>query len=223
MMVGLLLAAGASTRMGAPKTLVRQGGDTFLAHGIRHLWGACNEVVVVLGPKAKEVRGQVEGEFERLLRAGRLHQDLRKADRHGAAGLEVRFAVNEEWKQGMFSSVRLGLRHALRTKPEGVLVLPVDHPAVKSRTVHDLAVVMRLALDACRTPAERERFSYALVPRYKRLRGHPVALSRSLAQSVVRDAGAENLAEAVRRNARLIGYFDVGDPGVVRNQNTPRD
>jgi CTP:molybdopterin cytidylyltransferase MocA len=223
MMVGVLLAAGASTRMGAPKTLVRQGGETFLAHGIRHLWGACNEVVVVLGPKADTVREHVEEEFERLLRAGRLHQDLRKADRHGAAGLEVRFAVNGTWKDGMYSSVRLGLKSALRSKPEGVLVLPVDHPAVKSRTVHDLAVVMRLALDACKSADERLHFSYALVPRYKRLRGHPVALSRALAHAVTKDAAADNLAEAVRRNARLIGYFDVGDPGVVRNRNTPRD
>jgi hypothetical protein len=50
-----------------------------------------------------------------------------------------------------------------------------------------------------------------------------VALSRALAHAVTKDVAADNLAEAVRRNARLIGYFDVGDPGVVRNRNTPRD
>ena len=31
-MVGVLLSAGASTRMGAPKGLVRQGGESFIAH-----------------------------------------------------------------------------------------------------------------------------------------------------------------------------------------------
>jgi molybdenum cofactor cytidylyltransferase len=223
MMVGLLLAAGASTRMGAPKTLVRQGGETFLAHGIRHLWSACNEVVVVLGPKAKEVRAQVEEEFERLIRAGRLHQDLKKADRHGAAGLEAKFVVNQDWRRGMYSSVRLGLKQALRDKPEGVLVLPVDHPAVKTRTVLDLTSVLRLALGACKTPHERSRFSYALVPRYRRRRGHPIALTGALAHAIAKDDQAENLSEAVRRNARLIGYLDLTDPGVVRNRNTPRD
>src|SRR6059036_2020737 len=119
MMVGVLLAAGASTRMGGPKSLVRQGGDSFLAHGIRHLWSSCNEVVVVLGSKAAQIRKQVDEEFERLLRAGRLTQDLRRADRHGAAGLEVRFVVNPACKKGMYSSVTLGLKHALRFKPEG--------------------------------------------------------------------------------------------------------
>lgn len=222
MMVGVLLAAGASTRMGSPKTLVRQGGETFLAHGIRHLWSACNEVVVVLGPQAREVRAEVEAEFERLLRAGRLHQDLRRADRHGAAGLEARFLVNRDWRKGMYGSVRLGLKQALKERPEGVLVLPVDHPAVKARTVHDLATVMRLALEACK-PQERGRFSYALVPRYRRRRGHPLAMTGALAGAVAQDKDAETLSEAVRRNARLIGYLDVSDPGVVRNRNAPRD
>ena len=221
MMVGVLLAGGASTRMGTPKSLVRQGGDSFLAHGIRHLWGACNAVVVVLGSKAATIRKQVDGEFERLLRAGRLHQDLRRADRHGAAGLEACFVVNQDWREGMFSSVRIGLKQALRFKPEGVLLLPVDHPAVKARTVCDLATVMRLALEACGTEKERDRFSYALVPRYRRHRGHPLAISPALALAVAKDSKAETLSEAVRRNARLIGYLDVPDPGVVRNRNTP--
>ena len=42
-------------------------------------------------------------------------------------------------------------------------------------------------------------------------------LCKALAQAITKDASAENLAEAVRRIARLIGYFDLSDPGVVRN------
>lgn len=223
MMVGLLLAAGASSRMGAPKTLVRQGGDTFLAHGIRHLWGSCNQVIVVLGAHAATIRREVDQEFERLVRAGRLHKDLREADRHGAAGLEARFVVNRSWKKGMLSSVQVGLGHALKAKPEGIVVLPVDHPSIKPRSVQDLSSVMRLALKACRDEKERGRFSYALVPRYRGRRGHPVVLSPALARLVMEDGEAESLSESVRRNARLVGYLDVSDPGVVRNRNTPTD
>jgi hypothetical protein len=35
--------------------------------------------------------------------------------------------------------------------------------------------------------------------------------------------GAAIPADAVRRNARLVGYLDCGDAGVVRNRNRPRD
>src|SRR5260221_961804 len=149
MMVGVVLAAGASTRMGSPKALVKQGGESFLAHGIRHLWCACNSVVVVLGHNARAVRGDVEQEFQRLIRAGRLTRDLHDAHSHGAAGLEVRFTNNTHWKQGMLSSVRAGLKAARKYEPEGLLVLPVDHPRVKAGTVHELATVLRLAVHAC--------------------------------------------------------------------------
>jgi CTP:molybdopterin cytidylyltransferase MocA len=207
--------------MGSPKPLVRQGGESFAAHGIRHLWGSCNAVVVVLGSNAAANRMAIEEEFVRLVRAGELHRDLREADRHGAAGLEVKFVVHPGWRKGMYGSVRAGLKAALAYHPEGILVLPVDHPRVRASTVHDLALVMRLALRACRSDEERSGFRYALVPRYRRERGHPVALSAALARSIAADAGAEHLSDAMRRHARLIGFLDVADRGVLVNRNTP--
>jgi CTP:molybdopterin cytidylyltransferase MocA len=222
MIAGVLLAAGASRRMGSPKPLARLEGESFLSRGIRHLWRACGMVVVVLGSNARPVRAQVEVELQRLLADGTLHQDLKRADRHGTKDLEVHFVVHPGWRRGMYSSARIGLAEALRLKPEAILLMPVDHPAVKPETVHDLATVMRLAIQACRSGTERNRFSYGLVPRYRRRRGHPVALSRALAQAVAKDGDAENLSDAVRRNARLLGFLDVGDPGVVLNQNTRR-
>ncbi|HEY6866068.1 MAG TPA: NTP transferase domain-containing protein, partial [Candidatus Eisenbacteria bacterium] len=141
----------------------------------------------------------------------------------GAGRLEVAFVVNRAWRRGMLGSARLGLGAALRARPEAVLLAPVDHPSVRPRTVTDLARVMLAALAACRTPRIRARFSYALVPRHRRRRGHPVALSPALARAVAADGGAAHLSDAIRRSARLVGYLDVTDAGVVRNRNTPRD
>src|SRR5262249_43428277 len=136
MMVGVLLAAGASTRMGRPKALVSSNGGSFIAHGIRTLWRACDRVVVVLGADAPQIRGRPERGFVDLVGAGRLERDLADAKRQStlpdpsAERLEVRFVVNREWRRGMLSSVREGLRAALRSRPEAVLVAQVDHPAV---------------------------------------------------------------------------------------------
>ena len=221
MIAGVLLAAGASTRMGKDKALVRAGRSSFLVHGVRHLWMACDSVVVVLGANATEIRRRAESEFEALVEAGALREDLQYAHRHGAGGLEVHFVVNTRWKRGMYSSVRLGLREALALEPSGVMVLPVDHPDVKPVTVASLAQVLLQAIVACRAK-ERAAFSYALVPRHARRRGHPLALSPALAHAIAGDDGAEDLSDSVRRHARLVGYLDVSDPGVVRNHNTPR-
>jgi hypothetical protein len=50
-----------------------------------------------------------------------------------------------------------------------------------------------------------------------------VALSPDLARAAAADRAAHDLSDAVRRNARLIGYMDCTDPGVVRNHNRPED
>jgi CTP:molybdopterin cytidylyltransferase MocA len=235
MNVGVLLAAGASRRMGRNKSLMRARGGTFLAHGVRRLWHACDAVVVVLGADAARVQEAVEREFLKLVEHGQLHADLVSARRHGSAGLEVHFVVNGAWRSGMFGSARAGLRAALRLSPESVLVMPVDHPSVKPGTIQALAAAMGAALasfqgdrraPAGRTPGRRSAaatFAYALVPRYRRRRGHPVALSPALARAVAGDGQARDLSDAVRRNARLVGYLDCADRGVVRNRNTPGD
>lgn len=223
MMAGVLLAAGASTRMGAPKALAAAGRESFLVRGVRNLWSACDAVMVVLGSRAPVVRRRAELEFEQLVNDGRLQADLQKARSHGSRGLEAHFVVNRGWQKGMLSSAREGLRAALAVGPEAVLVMPVDHPDVNPRTVAMVGELMHEAMKACRTPRERKAFAYALMPRFDGLRGHPLAISPALAVAIVKDKKAEDLSDAVRRHARLVGYVDVADAGVVRNRNTPKD
>jgi CTP:molybdopterin cytidylyltransferase MocA len=221
MLVGVLLAAGASTRMGRDKALVKSKGGSFAVQGVRHLWVACDCVIVVVGAHAARVQRGLTDEFESLVASGGLHDELQQAHHHGAAGLECKFAVNKDWKRGMLSSAQVGLAAALKLKPQGVLVLPVDHPHVRPVTIAALGNVLLQALAANRTPKHRAAFSYALVPRCKGHRGHPLAITPALAAAIVADRKAEHLADGVRRNARLVGYLDVHDKGVIANINTP--
>ena len=78
---GLLLAAGAGSRMGAPKALV----DDWLVRGVRTLRdGGCDGVTVVLGADAG-----LAGEL--------------------LAGVEVDAVVADDWADGMGASLRAGL------------------------------------------------------------------------------------------------------------------
>jgi nicotine blue oxidoreductase len=219
-MVGVVLAAGASVRMGSPKPLVRTRGESFLVRAVRVLWTSCDRVVVVLGSNAARVQAGVEKEFQTLVEEGSLHSDVRRARGGERRGLEVRFVVHRGWKQGMFSSARVGLAAAADLKPRAVILLPVDHPGVRPESVAGLASVMDQALEETKKGRERARFSYALVPRFLKRRGHPIVLSPALARAIAADTGAGHLADSVRRHARLVGYLDVSDPGVVLNRNT---
>ena len=219
MNIGVLLAAGAGKRMGGLKPLAKTGRETFLVRGIRTLWTACDVVIVVIGADAAKVRKESEKELEARVTAGGFHHLLANARSKGARTLEVHYVVNRAWRKGMITSVKAGLSAARGLKPSTVFVLPVDHPEISGRTICDLAEVLGQALDACRNPRERAGFSYALVPRWRRHRGHPVALTPALAWAVATDSDSSDLSDAIRRNARLVGYLDVEDPGVLVNRN----
>ncbi|MFQ5792772.1 MAG: NTP transferase domain-containing protein, partial [Acidobacteriota bacterium] len=106
-MVGaIILAAGESRRMGSPKPLLPLGRTTFLAHVLGVLEASrARPIVVVLGHEAKRVRQQVPCE-----------------------GATVVF--NPEYRKGMLSSIRAGLKELAGETVTGALLCPVDHPLV---------------------------------------------------------------------------------------------
>lgn len=220
MIVGVLLAAGASTRMGSPKALARLRGQSFLVRGVRALWSTCDVVVVVLGAQGDHVQRAAGEEFNTLVERGLLAPDLSGSPGRRSGELEVRFVPNKRWKDGMFSSARAGLASAMKAKPKGVLLLPVDHPEVAEGTVQSLGAMLLDALGQFGGKSAGA-FAYAVVPRHRGRRGHPVALSAALAAAVQRDGRSESLSDAIRAHARLVGYLDVADRGVVVNRNTP--
>lgn len=221
MIVGVLLAAGASTRMGSPKALARSRGQSFLVRGVRALWSTCDVVVVVLGAHGDRVQRETSDEFSSLVERGLLAPDLSGSPGKRSGELEVRFVPNPRWKEGMYSSARAGLASALKAKPKGVLLLPVDHPEVADGTVQSLGAMLLEALGSF-AGKTRGGFAYAVVPRHRGRRGHPVAVSAALASAIVRDKSATDLSDAIRGHARLVGYLDVADRGVLVNHNTPK-
>src|SRR5262249_2572719 len=112
---GLVLAAGASTRLGRPKQLLPFGDTTMLGRVVGEVCAATalDQVVVVLGGAAAEVRRQVG---------------------FGTATV----VENEAFTEGCASSYRTGL-NAANERAAAVMVLLGDQPGV-DRAVIDLAV-----------------------------------------------------------------------------------
>ena len=112
----LVLAAGASTRMGEPKALLRvpDGRRYVEAIAASARGGGCDEVVVVLGPP----HGQAIG---------------------SALPADAQVAWNPEPARGMLSSVQAGLA-ALTEGVSAALIWPVDIPFVAAATVRTLVM-----------------------------------------------------------------------------------
>jgi len=112
MVVGIVLAAGASSRMGRPKALLPIGDDTFVTRVCRTLLEAgVDDLVVVAGPEHSPV-----------------------AEAVSRAGLTGRIVENPRRDEGQLSSVLAGLALADRPGVDAVLVHLVDAPLVRPDT-----------------------------------------------------------------------------------------
>lgn len=190
----VILAAGAGTRMGGPKALLEFERTLLVERTIETaLRGGCADVLVVLGASADEVRRRA---------------DLRSA----------RIVVNEEWPEGMGSSLRSALRTLRSGEPpeppigiDAALILLVDQPFVGPRAV-------RAVLDAWRGGARLASASYG------GRRGHPVLLGREYWTEAVAsakgDAGARALLAEHAADLVLVPCDSLADP---RDLDTPAD
>jgi len=106
---GLLLAAGAGSRYGGPKALVRDAdGTSWLLRAV-HALVPCDGVTVVLGASAAEVA--------QLLPPS------------------VDVVVADDWQSGMGASLRSGLAAVTESPADSVLVTLVDLPDVTPEVV----------------------------------------------------------------------------------------
>jgi molybdenum cofactor cytidylyltransferase len=107
----VILAGGASRRMGFPKALLTIGSDTFADRLINVFTGLCSPVVVVLGHEAERIQAGIAS--------------------------EARFVINPDHALGQLTSLQCGLR-SVETKPDAVLFTPVDYPSFSRDTVTSL-------------------------------------------------------------------------------------
>ncbi len=109
----LILAAGASTRLGHPKQLVRLGNETLLDRSVRIAGEAgCAPVVVVLGASEDRIRNECKLK-------------------------DVLIVSHPDWAEGMGTSLSRGVREF--EDVQGILVMTCDMPAVTAHHLRALA------------------------------------------------------------------------------------
>ncbi|MBV6415685.1 MAG: Bifunctional protein GlmU [Steroidobacteraceae bacterium] len=119
----IVLAAGASTRFGSPKQLVRIEGRPLLHTVVgRAVEVAGHSVTVVLGSHAAELTALL---------------------RHTPASV----TVNRDWEEGMGSSIRAGVAQAPGSV-DGVLLMLADQPGVTAEDLRRLVGAWRRQPDS---------------------------------------------------------------------------
>ena len=184
----IVLAAGASKRLGQPKQLLRLTGtqETLLEHTLRAARAAeLQPVFVVLGAQAEAIAAATK-----LQGATVLH--------------------NPEWPEGMASSIRCGVRAVQEQAPEaaGVLLLVCDQPALASEHLRAMLAVHRAQPEAIVASHYAETFGVPLLA--------PRALFADLS-ALTGDRGARALLQNPRLQVTGIdfprGDWDVDTAG----------
>ena len=112
----IILAAGASTRMGKPKQLLPYQESSLLQHAIRTASGTgCNPVIVVLGAHSNEILSTIEN-------------------------TTIIIAKNQHWSEGLGSSVRAGINTLIEYAPaaNSVILMLCDQPFVTAALLKQL-------------------------------------------------------------------------------------
>ena len=173
---GLLLAAGEGSRLGTPKALLEVDGELLVDRAARVLAdGGCSPVVVVLGAGAPDVTAQAQ-----------------------LAGAVV--VVNDNWSQGMGSSLRVGLTVLQELGAGSAVVALVDQPRIGSD------VVRRLTAHPSGRPA--------VAAAYGGRQGNPVRLDASVwpevAAAAEGDVGARAWMRAHPQSVEVVACDDLG-------------
>lgn len=136
----IILAAGASRRMGEPKPLLPWGGRTLLAWELDELMGSSvDEIIVVTGNRSEAVRRSL--------------------------GDGARYCVfNQQWGQGRATSLVRGARALIERgmTPEAIVVQNVDQPT-RAEIVDRLVVELRSSGADAVQPSYRGKAGHPVV------------------------------------------------------------
>jgi molybdenum cofactor cytidylyltransferase len=112
----LILAAGASTRLGQPKQLLNYQGKPLIRHMAEvAIASGCCPVGIVLGACAETIK---------------LH----------LIDLNIYIIDNEQWRTGMASSIRCGLPKMMSITPhlDAIVLMVCDQPFISASLIHQL-------------------------------------------------------------------------------------
>ncbi len=172
--------------MGRPKQLIPFNGQTLLEKVITTAKAAdLSCLLLVLGSSARAIIAKIN---------------------HS----EVRIVINKEFREGLGSSLRAGLK-ALPEQCNAVLVLLGDMPFVSSETIRRLV------------EAYRKHNSLIVIPIYRGKRGNPVLFDRELFAELAEIRGDQGGRGVIEKHKNEVLELSVEDPFILLDIDNESD
>lgn len=183
----VILAAGASTRLGSPKQLLAYRNKNLLQHTIDAVSvSAVGHITLVVGAHAEQILPHIT--------MGRCHM--------------IR---NENWEEGLSSSIRYGLSSAMTQKPsmEAVIFVLCDQPYLTSAIIDAIILKFR----SSQKPIVNCKYGDGYGP--------PTLFSSTLFPFLLKLNGNDGAKSIVRQYASDVDFIDF--PGGASDIDTLDD
>lgn len=182
-MIGaVLLAAGESRRMGKFKPLIKICGKPLLQRTIESLLKETDKIVVVLGHNAEKLVPILEG-------------------------LKVEYVINPNYREGMASSFKTGLKKLMNC--EAVFLALGDQPHIDPEFLK-------------KAKKEWMRGAKLVSPVYAGKKGHPVLIDKSLFQEFLDLEEHQQIRDVIGRHRKEHVLIETGRWAVI-DLDVPED
>lgn len=192
----VILAAGLSSRMKEFKPLLHVDGRTAISGLVEAVRASgIEDILVVTGHRREDIRHEIDS-------------------------LRVDEAVNDNYEEGMFTSIKTGLAKATSLWPdkEGYFLIPVDCPLISVETMRELM--------EAHTEREREQEGEGkefFVPVYEGKKGHPLLVPAGRCEEIISYDGQDGLKGVTDRDQDAMVRVSVNDEGCLLDMDTPED
>ena len=186
----IVLCAGRSMRMGSENKLFLPFGDKNIAETVidKLTMSKAHQIIVVVSDLSKK----------RL----RPYQSER-----------VRVVENENYREGMTTSIQEGIKHAKNAS--GYMICMGDQPFINVDT-YDL-----LIRNFERQYPKLEQS--IVVPYYEGIKGNPVIFSSAYQSAILTHTAPEGCKELLEQHKKHVFRVNVGDGSILKDIDTPED
>lgn len=186
MTCAVVLAAGLSRRMGVQKLLLPFGGKTVISYIVDQLLASTTgNVHVVAGHQSERISRELSGR-------------------------QITIVNNPNYKSGMLSSVRCGLK-SLPENCRAVMVVLGDQPSITTELIDQM---LRAFAATDKT---------ILVPLHKGEKGHPVLFSSHYRPEILTKYGQVGLRGLLHDHPSDIFELEVSSSSVLYDMDYPED
>jgi len=188
MITAILLAAGQSKRLKDENKLTKLfKGKPLINHILFSLIKSkVNKIIVVLG-------------FDHL----KIKTKLLKSKK-------IKFAINKNYKKGMSSSIKTGLKK-LPKNSQGFLIVLGDMPNITKTTINKICTLI--------ARSDKE----IILPKFKNRTGNPIGFKQSMIKNIYKIKGDRGAKNIIKKNNKKIKLLNINSKSILTNLNTKRN